>query len=92
MYKKQIEYLGGKATITVDIDYMVEKRLNGLRYHRVILEYGTNITEVNCQTHELDSTISSLQKEFETIVNSRLGNIKSEVVIMLEDLGFEKGN
>lgn len=89
---KQHTYLGYTFNIKVELNFNVERRLNGKRFHKVTINDmgATNYYEAQLvETHKLKDTINTMIEEAERWADVRINGDKSEEVIILESLGFK---
>jgi len=89
---KQFQYGDHKFNIKVELNHLVEKRIGGKKEHRIILNhmgpsnyYRTSL----CQTPELEKTISLMEGEAKSWVDSHKHENKSQEEKILEGLGFK---
>lgn len=89
---RQHEYLGYKFNIKVELNNRVEKRINGIREHKITLNdmgcsnyYQTRF----CNSNQLGLMITSMILEAEVWVDKQNNGDDSEDVLLLKSLGFE---
>ncbi len=89
---KIFEYNGYKFNIKVELNWRVERRINGLREHRITINdmgpsnYNKQYT---CDSNLLESTISLAETAMIDYVDKRELNTSSNDIVMLKKLGFE---
>lgn len=89
--EKRIEFNRLKFIIKVELNYFVERMINGKCEHRVTINHlgdPSFYKEELCTTKYLEVTIQSLTDAAEKWANG--SNPKSEEEILLESLGFTK--
>jgi hypothetical protein len=85
-------YKGYQFNIKVELDYAVERSLDGKREHNIIINdmgpsnyYQTHLAE----THNLEETIENMITDAEKWADNKLDGGKSPAEKLLEKLGFK---
>jgi hypothetical protein len=89
---KQHEYNGYTFNIKVELNYKVERSIDGKREHLITLNDmgATNYYQTHyAETHNLSEIIELMVDGAEKWVDERMNGDKSEEVILLESLGFK---
>lgn len=89
---KQHSYRGYNFNIKVDLNYRIEKRIDGKREHKITLnDMGVSnyYHTMFCGTKGLGAVIHSMTREAEVWVDKQLDGDKSDEVLLLENLGFK---
>tara|TARA_R110002049_G_scaffold143239_3_gene305235 strand:+ start:67 stop:336 length:270 start_codon:yes stop_codon:yes gene_type:complete len=86
---KEIKYGGVTLTVKVDLNFRVEKRINGKRFHKVSITPDNGLfylSNVYITDKNLEDSISSLIK----LAKNTIGNVDepSEIKDLLINLGF----
>lgn len=91
-FNKEHQYKGYKFNIKVELDFQVERSLDGKREHNITVNdmgpsnyYQTHLAE----THNLQETIELMTEEAEKWVERKLDELKSPAQRVLENLGFK---
>ena len=88
--KKQFAYIGFNFTIKVQLDFLIERRLNGSREHKleIVESNGIYLRELLCTTENLENSIEILQNTAKEYIHNMLSTPKSEAENILLNLGF----
>ena len=83
-------YKGNKFNIKVELNYQVERSLDGKREHKITISnmgkyYETGLVE----TRNLEETISSMTEDAEKWVDNQMKDVKTQEEVLLENLGFK---
>jgi hypothetical protein len=89
--KKEYIYKEHKFIITVHLNYVVERRLNGRKEHRIAIFNDTddiNLFDVWCETDTLANSIQKAEETAKEYVDNKLNKPNTPEEIILTDLGF----
>jgi len=85
---KEIEHLGAKLNIKVLLNYRVEKRVNGKKYHKIVITSDLDNTFKLSNEKVTDDT---LERSIENLINlakDTIGVDKVNNEDLLNNLGF----
>lgn len=85
---KKIEYLGVEINIKVLLNYRVEKRINGKKYHKIIVTDnggGFILSNEKVTDKELETSIINLVN----LAKNHIGVDEVNNVVLLTNLGFK---
>ena len=88
---KNFKYKGYNFNMLVELNYKIEKKVNGKIWHRLTTNCmgGNNYHQrIEIESNKLEEIIKKEQELAEYYVDKLLGHIKSEDEILLEKLGF----
>jgi len=89
---KEYSYKEYTFTITANLNYSVERQMNGKTLHLLTGRIKDSIwsfsTQITCESADLEASITKIQERINTFVDANDGTTKSEEQTLLETLGF----
>lgn len=90
-YRKQYEFNGKKFQLTVRLDHIVEKRINGFRWHLITMKCDSDFSfseEVEVSSESLKDAIARFEKNAKDFAKKKVEFTEDEQTLINQ--GFKK--